>query len=99
MAQPQPCGDDDTGICPHCGSPLTEESRWHLEAVEAALDPVNAVKLSPEESTRRHNARMQREGTVPTLADYRRCYDNLTEKHDAPHVSDEEIRRRHLVAG
>ena len=90
MAAPMPSSDDETGRCPHCGTELDAR-------ILAALNPVNAPKLSPQEWEARHRADMTRRGTVPALADYRRAYDNLAERHGAPPVTDEQIRDRHLV--
>lgn len=67
--------------------------------VLAALDPTNpAYKLSPQDWQARQEADMRRTGRIPTLADYRKVYDNLVERHGYRRVSDEEIRRTHLVA-
>lgn len=66
--------------------------------VLAALDPTNSTyKLSPQEWQARHEADMMRTGRIPTLADYRKVYDNLVERNGYRRVSDEEIRRTHLV--
>lgn len=85
MAQPQPCGDDDTGICPHCGSEV--DSR-----VLAALDPANAPKLDPDEWDRRQAAEMARTGRYPTIEDYRKVYRSL-ERDGIEWPGDDEIRR------
>ncbi|MGQ0778611.1 MAG: hypothetical protein ACT4NY_30065 [Pseudonocardiales bacterium] len=67
--------------------------------VRAALDPTNPTyKLSPQEWQARQETDMRRTGRIPTLADYRKVYDNLVERHGYRQVSDEEIRRTHLVA-
>lgn len=87
------------------GTPQMAQPVWsgdHGEQnlnVLAALDPTNpAYKLSPQESQARQEADMMRTGRIPTLADYRKVYDNLVERHGYRRVSDEEIRRTHLVA-
>lgn len=67
--------------------------------VLAALDPTNPTyKLGSQEWQARQEADMKRTGRIPTLADYRKVYDNLVERHGYRRVSDEEIRRTHLVA-
>lgn len=83
--------DPEPHRCTHCGNEL--DSR-----VLAVLDPAGAPKLSPEEWEARHRADMLDAGQIPTVADYRKVYDNLAERHGHPRPTDEEIRRTHLVA-
>lgn len=76
-----------------------EPSHHDLDDVLAAMDPSNPEFRARVDASRvEHEAEMRRTGRIPTLAAYRKVYENLHHRHGIEVPSDDEIRRIHLVA-
>lgn len=80
--------------------PIEHDSqRDDLDTQLAAMDLTNpGFRARVAASKRAHDADMRRTGLIPSVDEYRACYENLARRHGIEVPSDEEIRRTHLVA-
>lgn len=80
--------------------PIEHDSqRDDLDTQLAAMDLANPeFRARVAASKRAQDADMRRTGLIPSVEEYRACYENLARRYGIDVPSDEEIRRAHLVA-
>ncbi len=90
-------------MVPNMAQPIRREdcepSPDDLDVVFTGMSFDNPEHQARVNASRREQAAdMRRTGRIPTVAEYRKVYENLHRRHGLPPPSDAEIRAMHLVA-